>query len=180
MVHVTSSLSHVLPGREASQQVHLSNNLSQQSSSCGRDLFGALSLWTGASALAEAGEKIQVFQDSGASFLVLRICAITLIEGDVIYLAAPNETHRQKCEERLHEVTSALTERTGRNLTIEVILETTSSRKSVAEDKPEMAVEEETEIPDVHSLEDAPANSGDELSVISKSFPGAQIIDEDS
>ena len=106
--------------------------------------------------------------------------AITLIEGDVIYLAAPNETHRQKCEERLHEVTSALTERTGRNLTIEVILETAQSKKSVAENKPEVAVKKETEIPDVHSLEDAPANSGDELSVISKSFPGAQIIDEDS
>ena len=116
----------------------------------------------------------------GLSKALFKELAITLIEGDVIYLAAPNETHRQKCEERLHEVTSALTERTGRNLTIEVILETASSRESVAEDKPEMAVEEETEIPDVHSLEDAPANSGDELSVISKSFPGAQIIDEDS
>ena len=80
----------------------------------------------------------------------------------------------------MHDVSSGLTERTFRNLTIEVILETASSRKSVAGDKPEMPVEEETEISDVHSLEDAPANSGDELSVISKSFPGAQIIDEDS
>ena len=32
----------------------------------------------------------------------------------------------------------------------------------------------------MESLEDAPVDAGDELSVISKSFPGAKIIDEET
>ena len=41
-------------------------------------------------------------------------------------------------------------------------------------------VDKETETLDVQSLEDAPEDAGDELSVISKSFPGAQIINEET
>ena len=41
-------------------------------------------------------------------------------------------------------------------------------------------MEEETKTLDVQSLEDAPEDAGDELSVISKSFPGAQIINEET
>ena len=44
----------------------------------------------------------------------------------------------------------------------------------------ETSSDKEAETLDVQSLEDAPEDAGDELSVISKSFPGAQIISEET
>ena len=44
----------------------------------------------------------------------------------------------------------------------------------------ETSSDKETGTLDVQSLEDAPEDAGDELSVISKSFPGAQIINEET
>lgn len=115
----------------------------------------------------------------GLSKALFKELSVTLIEGDVIFLAAPNETHRQKCKERLHEVSSALKDRTGKNWTIEIVLKDISASEMKSKDH-QINVDNETSILNVESLEDAPADAGDELSVISKSFPGAQIIDEET
>jgi hypothetical protein len=79
----------------------------------------------------------------------------------------------------LHEVTSALKDRTGQNWTIEIVVKDISASEMKSEDH-QISVDNETSSLNVESLEDAPADAGDELSVISKSFPGAQIIDEET
>ena len=134
---------------------------------------------------SNGSERIQEAWDAskqnlkGLSKALFKELSVTLIEGDVIFLAAPNETHRQKCKERLHEVSSALKDRTGKNWTIEIVLKDISASEMKSNDH-QINVDNETSILNVESLEDAPADAGDELSVISKSFPGAQIIDEET
>jgi DNA polymerase III gamma/tau subunit len=138
-----------------------------------------------AEATSTGSERIEEAWDAskqnlkGLSKALFKELSVTLIEGDVIFLAAPNETHRQKCKERLHEVTSALKDRTGQNWTIEIVVKDISASEMKSEDH-QISVDNETSSLNVESLEDAPADAGDELSVISKSFPGAQIIDEET
>ena len=55
-----------------------------------------------------------------------------------------------------------------------------SSNRSEKVKESETSSDKETETLDVQSLEEAPEDAGDELSVISKSFPGAQIINEET
>ena len=134
---------------------------------------------------SNGSERIQEAWDAskqnlkGLSKALFKELSVTLIEGDVIFLAAPNETHRQKCNDRLHEVTSALKDRTGQNWTIEIVLKDISTPEMKSKDQ-KISVDDEISIVNVESLEDAPVDAGDELSVISKSFPGAKIIDEET
>ena len=133
----------------------------------------------------EGNERIEEAWDAskrnlkGLSKALFKELSISQINDGTIFLAAPNETHRQKCIERLHEVESALTDRTGKAWKVEITLQPTSSRAEKIEEDDDTRSDEETETLDVQSLEDAPVDAGDELSVISKSFPGAQIINEE-
>ena len=115
----------------------------------------------------------------GLSKALFKELSITQIDDGTIFLAAPNETHRQKCIERVHEVVNALTDRTGKAWKIELILQPSSNTSEKVKES-ETSSDKETGTLDVQSLEDAPEDAGDELSVISKSFPGAQIINEDT
>ena len=133
----------------------------------------------------EGNERIEEAWDAskrnlkGLSKALFSTLSISQINDGTIFLAAPNETHRQKCIERLHEVVSALSERTGKAWKVEITLQPTSSRAEKIEEDDDTRSDEETETLDVQSLEDAPVDAGDELSVISQSFPGAQIINEE-
>ncbi|GIR38223.1 MAG: hypothetical protein CM15mP49_36080 [Actinomycetota bacterium] len=133
----------------------------------------------------EGNERVEEAWDAskqnlkGLSKALFKELSITQIDDGTIFLAAPNETHRQKCIERVHEVVSALTDRTGKAWKIEIILQPSSNTSEKVKES-ETSSEEETKNLDVQSLEDAPEDAGDELSVISKSFPGAQIINEET
>ena len=133
----------------------------------------------------EGNERIEEAWDAskrnlkGLSKALFKELSISQINDGTIFLAAPNETHRQKCIERLHEVVSALTDRTGKAWKVEITLQPASSRAEKIEEDDDTRSDEETKTLDVQSLEDAPVDAGDELSVISKSFPGAQIINEE-
>ena len=133
----------------------------------------------------EGNERIEEAWDEskrnlkGLSKALFKELSISQIDDGTIFLAAPNETHRQKCIERLHEVVSALTDRTGKAWKVEITLQPASSRAEKIEEDDDTRSDEETKTLDVQSLEDAPVDAGDELSVISKSFPGAQIINEE-
>ena len=133
----------------------------------------------------EGNERIEEAWDEskrnlkGLSKALFKELSISQINDGTIFLAAPNETHRQKCIERLHEVESALTDRTGKAWKVEITLQPASSRAEKIEEDDDTRSDEETKTLDVQSLEDAPVDAGDELSVISKSFPSAQIINEE-
>ena len=133
----------------------------------------------------EGNERIEEAWDEskrnlkGLSKALFKELSISQINDGTIFLAAPNETHRQKCIERLHEVVSALTDRTGKAWKVEITLQPASSRAEKIEEDDDTRSDEETKTLDVQSLEDAPVDAGDELSVISKSFPSAQIINEE-
>ena len=134
---------------------------------------------------AEGNERIEEAWDEskrnlkGLSKALFKELSISQINDGTIFLAAPNETHRQKCIERLHEVVIALTDRTGKSWKVEITLQPASSRAEKIEEDDDTRSDEETKTLDVQSLEDAPVDAGDELSVISKSFPSAQIINEE-
>ena len=105
---------------------------------------------------------------------------INVAEDGTIYLTAPNETHKQKCDERLAEASSLLTQQVGQKIDLNILV---SERKPVKKNKkPEAAKkqEEEIDVVNLEALEDAPMDSGDEMSLISKSFPGAKVVDQDS
>ena len=133
----------------------------------------------------EGNERIEEAWDAskrnlkGLSKALFSSLSISQINDGTIFLAAPNETHRQKCIERLHEGVSALTDRTGKAWKVEITLQPASSRAEKIEEDDDTRSDEETKTLDVQSLEDAPVDAGDELSVISKSFPSAQIINEE-
>ncbi|MBC95351.1 hypothetical protein CL649_00550 [bacterium] len=133
----------------------------------------------------EGNERVEEAWDTskqnlkGLSKALFKDLSITQINDGTIFLTAPNETHRQKCIERLDEVVSVLTDRTGKAWKIDIVLQPASSKPEKIKDDDTMSAEVTKNL-DVQSLEDAPVDAGDELSVISKSFPGAQIINEDT
>jgi len=133
----------------------------------------------------EGNERVEEAWDTskqnlkGLSKALFKDLSITQINDGTIFLTAPNETHRQKCIERLDEVVSVLTDRTGKEWKIDIVLQPASSKPEKIKDDDTMSAEVTKNL-DVQSLEDAPVDAGDELSVISKSFPGAQIINEDT
>ena len=105
---------------------------------------------------------------------------ISIAEDGTVYLTAPNETHKQKCDERLAEASSLLTQQTGQKIDLMILV---SERVTVEKSKkPEVAKkqEEEIDLANLEALEDAPMDSGDEISLISKSFPGAKVVDQGS
>ena len=105
---------------------------------------------------------------------------INVDEDGTIYLTAPNETHKQKCDERLAEASSLLTQQVGQKIDLNILV---SERKPVKKNKKPEAKkkqEEEIDVVNLEALEDAPMDSGDEMSLISKSFPGAKVVDQDS
>ena len=104
---------------------------------------------------------------------------INVAEDGTIYLTAPNETHKQKCDERLAEASSLLTQQVGQKIDLIILV---SERTSTQNKKPEAKKkqEEEIDVVNLEALEDAPMDSGDEMSLISKSFPGAKVVDQDS
>ena len=105
---------------------------------------------------------------------------ISVAEDGTVYLTAPNETHKQKCDERLAEASSLLTQQVGKKIDLIILV---SERVTVKKSKkPEATIQQEEEIDfvDLEALEDAPMDSGDEISLISKSFPGAKVVDQDS
>ena len=105
---------------------------------------------------------------------------ISIAEDGTVYLTAPNETHKQKCDERLAEASSFLTQQVGQKIDLIILV---SERVTVEKSKkPEVVKkqEEEIDLANLEALEDAPMDSGDEISLISKSFPGAKVVDQDS
>ena len=104
---------------------------------------------------------------------------INVTEDGIIYLTAPNETHKQKCDERLAEASSLLTQQVGQKIDLNILV---SERTSTQNKKLEATKkqEEEIDVVNLEALEDAPMDSGDEMSLISKSFPGAKVVDQDS
>ena len=105
---------------------------------------------------------------------------ISIAEDGTVYLTAPNETHKQKCDERLAEASSLLTQQTGQKIDLMILV---SERVTVEKSKkPEVVKkqEEEIDLANLEALEDAPMDSGDEISLISKSFPGAKVVDQGS
>lgn len=135
---------------------------------------------------AEGNERVEEAWDAskqnlkGLSKALFKELSITQINDGTVFLAAPNETHRQKCIERLHEVVNALTDRTGKTWKVEIILQPALNTPEKIEEATNSSSDKETKTLDVQSLEDAPVDAGDELSVISQSFPGAQIINEET
>ena len=105
---------------------------------------------------------------------------ISIAEDGTVYLTAPNETHKQKCDERLAEASSLLTQQVGQKIDLIILV---SERVTVEKSKkPEVVKkqEEEIDLANLEALEDAPMDSGDEISLISKSFPGAKVVDQGS
>jgi len=108
---------------------------------------------------------------------------ISIAEDGTVYLTAPNETHKQKCDERLAEASSLLTQQVGQKIDLIILV---SERVTVEKSKkPEVVKKQEEEIEEIdlanlEALEDAPMDSGDEISLISKSFPGAKVVDQGS
>ncbi|HJM99194.1 MAG TPA: DNA polymerase III subunit gamma/tau [Acidimicrobiales bacterium] len=105
---------------------------------------------------------------------------ISVAEDGTVYLTAPNETHKQKCDDRLAEASSLLTQQVGQKIDLIILV---SERVTVEKrKKPEVIKkqEEEIDLVNLEALEDAPMDSGDEMSLISKSFPGAKVVDQDS
>ena len=108
---------------------------------------------------------------------------ISVAEDGTVYLTAPNETHKQKCDDRLAEASSLLTQQVGQKIDLIILV---SERGTFEKSKkPEVIKKQEEEIEEMdlvnlEALEDAPMDSGDEMSLISKSFPGAKVVDPDS
>lgn len=103
-------------------------------------------------------------------------------EDGIVYLTAPNETHRQKCEERIDETSGALSQKMGKKMTLKILV---SGGPAITKENPQVLKlttyeNEDVDLSNLDALEDAPIESGDEISLISQSFPGAQIIDEDN
>ena len=105
---------------------------------------------------------------------------INVAEDGTIYLTAPNETHKQKCDERLAEASSLLTQQVGQKIDLIILVsERTSTQNKKQEAKKKQEEERDVGV-NLEALEDAPMDSGDEMSLISKSFPGAKVVDQDS
>ena len=105
---------------------------------------------------------------------------ISVAEDGTVYLTAPNETHKQKCDDRLAEASSLLTQQVGQKIDLIILV---SERVTVEKSKKPKVIkkqEEEIDLVNLEALEDAPMDSGDEMSLISKSFPGAKVVDQDS
>ena len=103
-------------------------------------------------------------------------------EDGIVYLTAPNETHRQKCQERIDETSGALSQKMGKKMTLKILV---SGGPAITKENPQVLKpttykNEDVDLSNLDALEDAPIESGDEISLISQSFPGAQIIDEDN
>ena len=103
-------------------------------------------------------------------------------EDGIVYLTAPNETHRQKCQERIDETSGALSQKMGKKMTLKILVSGGPAirKENLEVLKPATYEDEEVDLSNLDALEDAPIESGDEISLISQSFPGAQIIDEDN
>ncbi len=103
---------------------------------------------------------------------------VVALEGDTLVVAAPSEMHKKKCIELQAPVQSALTSAAGRPITLDVRVAAPRQANTVSATKP---------ITKVHQTADNPVDFGDEVGddhptesvvdQITKSFPGARIVD---
>ena len=90
---------------------------------------------------------------------------------------------RGKCEEKRGEVESALGAHFGRPLSLAVVVDTHGggSRADAggASDGSASAVDD-TDVGDVHALEDAPDGPSSSVDALTQAFPGAQLMEPES
>ncbi|HJM97232.1 MAG TPA: DNA polymerase III subunit gamma/tau [Acidimicrobiales bacterium] len=104
---------------------------------------------------------------------------INVGDDGTIYLVAPNETHRQKCEDRIDEARNALNQHLGQETALKILVSETRPVRKKKPKKETILNDEEIIITNLDELKDAPMESGDEISLINKSFPGAKIVEPD-
>ncbi len=119
---------------------------------------------------------------TGLTKALFKELTIRIGENETVYLEAPNETHRQKCEQRLDEANGVLNQILGDEINLQIFIKnekTTKQKPKTPTVSTPKAEDDDVDLSNLGLLEDAPIESGDELSLINESFPGAKIIDQD-
>jgi DNA polymerase-3 subunit gamma/tau len=103
---------------------------------------------------------------------------VVALDGNTLVVAAPSEMHKKKCVELQAPVQSALTSAAGRPIALDVRIAAPRQANTVSATKP---------ISRAHQTADAPVDFDDEVGddhptesvvdQITKSFPGARIVD---
>jgi len=106
---------------------------------------------------------------TSALFKVLRFAGDA---ADVVTLAAPNETHRARCAERVGKVESAFAAHAGRPVRLVLVVDGDGSAAAASPAAPEP-----DENIDFDELVDAPA-AGTLIEQLQSAFPGSEIIEE--
>ena len=106
------------------------------------------------------------------------------VDGATVRFGAPNQIHRDRCEDVKGDVEQALTEHFGQAITVEVVIDTaTEAPTDPAKLEPKPAPSpvdtsaEEAEIGPVADLADATDQSARGVDRITKAFPGSQVVD---
>lgn len=109
---------------------------------------------------------------------------IVAVDGSTIRFGAPNQIHRDRCDDVKADVEQALSEHFGQPITVEVVIDTASEAPidpAKLEQKPAPppadTSAEEAEIGPVADLADATDQSSRGVDRITKAFPGSQVVD---
>lgn len=118
-------------------------------------------------------------------------------DGPAVLVNFPNDAHCKRCEEFRAEVEEALAQHFGRPVPLQLVSgqsggqipagsnlkpgdSTPPPRKSQAKAEPTPQEPEEEEVIDVSELVDAPNSDGSALDQLTKAFPGAELVQDDS
>ena len=105
------------------------------------------------------------------------------VDGSTVHFGAPNQIHRDRCDDVKADVEHALSEHFGRAVTIEVVIDASDAPTDPAklDDKPAPSSidlsDEEADIGPVAELADATDQSSRGVDRITKAFPGSQVIE---
>ncbi|MGQ0831867.1 MAG: hypothetical protein ACT4OV_09330, partial [Microthrixaceae bacterium] len=98
------------------------------------------------------------------------------IDDGVVSLGVDNAHSRDHCEKQRPQVEAALAAQLGRAVPLRLVV----SERSAAAAAPSVSATDddtETEIVDVHALDDAPA-AGSGVDRLTEAFPGAELVEE--
>ncbi len=106
----------------------------------------------------------------------------TAVDGSALAFALPNAHVTERCEEVRSDVETAVSNRFGQAVTINLIVDGSNPPPAPTESsKPEPVVEDDpAEIGDVAALEDAPDMAANSIDRLSEAFPGSKVIDAPS
>ena len=108
----------------------------------------------------------------------------TAVEGDTATFAVPNIHVVERCDEVKSEVETALANKVGRPIAIDVVVDAgegpPSKMKPTAKPKPPQSNDDPDEVLDVSELKDASDVASNSIDRLTQAFPGSRVIDGSS